>query len=92
MPYIKKQDRKKFDLIIKNLVEILKKEPIEKQDGDINYITSKILLETYQPQRYFNFNRAMGVLESIKQEFYRRFIAPYEDKKIQENGDIRDDF
>jgi len=30
----------------------------------------------------------MGVLECIKQEFYRRAVAPYEDKKKEENGDV----
>jgi hypothetical protein len=29
-----------------------------------------------------------GVLENIKQEFYRRIASQYEDKKILENGDI----
>jgi len=40
------------------------------------------------PPKYFNYNRAMGVLESCKLEFYRRFVGRYEDKKIKENGDI----
>jgi hypothetical protein len=30
----------------------------------------------------------MGVLESAKLELYRRKIAPYEDDKIAENGDV----
>jgi len=30
----------------------------------------------------------IGVLECVKQEFYRRKVAPYEDIKIIENGDI----
>lgn len=87
MPYIKKDERKKFDELIKQVIEKIRKEPLESQDGEINYIVSKILLGIYEP-RYFNFNRAMGVLECIKQEFYRRFIAKYEDEKIRENGDI----
>jgi hypothetical protein len=29
-----------------------------------------------------------GVLENIKQEFYRRAAAKYEDQKIVSNGDI----
>lgn len=87
MPYIKKEERRKFDELIKQMIEALRKEPLESQDGAINYIVSKVLLGVYEP-RYFNFNRAMGVLECIKQEFYRRFIARYEDGKIKENGDI----
>jgi hypothetical protein len=31
-----------------------------------------------------------GVLENIKQEYYRRVAEPYEDKKIIENGDIKE--
>ena len=31
-----------------------------------------------------------GVLENVKQEFYRRIAASYEDKKIVENGDIKE--
>jgi len=30
----------------------------------------------------------MGVLECVKQEFYRRRAVPYEEEKIEENGDI----
>jgi hypothetical protein len=30
-----------------------------------------------------------GVLENIKQEYYRRIAVPYEDEKIVENGDIK---
>jgi len=31
---------------------------------------------------------AMGVLSAITEEFYRRKVAPYEDEKIVENGDV----
>jgi len=30
----------------------------------------------------------MGSLETTKSEVYRRLIAPYEDKKIKQNGDV----
>ncbi|MFH0831952.1 MAG: hypothetical protein V1886_03775 [archaeon] len=87
MPYIKQDERKQYEKFIGDIIQILKKVPAEQQDGALNYIVSKILLGVYEP-RYFNFNRAVGVLECIKQEFYRRFVAGYEDKKIKENGDI----
>ena len=60
---------------------------MEQVDGELNYVVTKILKEIYQ-QRYFSLNRAVGVLESIKQEFYRRVVAPYEDVKIGESGDV----
>jgi hypothetical protein len=31
-----------------------------------------------------------GVLENIKQEFYRRVAENYENKKIIQNGDIKE--
>ena len=31
-----------------------------------------------------------GVLENIKQEYYRRVAEPYEDMKIRQNGDIKE--
>lgn len=61
--------------------------PLEEQDGALNYAVTKILKELYPP-RYFNYNRAMGVLSSIQAEWYRRIVSPYEDKKILEAGDV----
>jgi hypothetical protein len=37
---------------------------------------------------YDNFNEVIGVLECMKLELYRRMIAPYEDTKCKENGDV----
>ena len=87
MPYIKKEDRGKWEEIIKQVVEQLKQLDEKDIEGNLNYFITKILKDTYEP-KYFNYNRAMGLLECIKQEFYRRQVAPYEDKKIQENGDV----
>jgi len=37
---------------------------------------------------YAEYNAAIGVLESAKLELYRRMVAPYEDGKREENGDV----
>jgi hypothetical protein len=87
MPYIKMEDRGKYESVLVELITILKGLPVESVDGELNYIVTKVLKEVY-PLRYFNLNRAIGVLECIKQEFYRRVAAPYEDIKIEENGDV----
>lgn len=87
MPYIKQEKRPLFNDDIENIVSILKEQPLMEVDGDVNYIVTSIMKKLYAP-RYFNFNRAIGVLESIKLEFYRRAVAPYEDIKIKENGDV----
>ena len=87
MPYIKLEKRKKYDKVLKELTSILKTLPPEEVDGELNYLITKILKEIY-PLRYFHINKAIGALECIKLEFYRRVAAPYEDTKIKESGDV----
>ncbi|MGC9157002.1 MAG: DUF6899 family protein [Candidatus Micrarchaeia archaeon] len=88
MPYIKKDKRQEIDKLLEPLIGLLKSAETEEVDGELNYVVTKLLWSLYSP-RYFNYNRAIGVLESVKQEFYRRKVAPYEDEKIRENGDIQ---
>jgi hypothetical protein len=87
MPYIKSNNRPPIDDIIQPLVEHLKSLPLEDQDGALNYAVTKIIKQTYL-QKYFHLNRALGVLEAIKLELYRKVVAPYEDVKITENGEV----
>jgi len=87
MPYIKPERRKKYTKVLEDLISILKSLPPEEVDGELNYVVTKILKEVY-PLRYYHINKAVGVLECIKQEFYRRVAAPYEDLKIKESGDV----
>jgi hypothetical protein len=74
-------------LEIRMFEERLRQAPVEKVDGRLNYVISRLLAQLY-PKGYFHYNRAMGVLASAMQEFYRRRVAPYEDVKISENGDV----
>lgn len=87
MPYIKEEERKVYNDMLKALVHILRGAPIESQDRHLNYIITVLLKRLYTP-RYFNYNRAMGVLEFAKQEFYRRVATEYDNDKIRENGDV----
>jgi hypothetical protein len=87
LPYIKPENRKKYDTVLKELVSILKTLPPEEVDGELNYVVTKILKGVY-PLRYYHINKAIGVLECAKLEFYRRVAAPYEDIKIKESGDV----
>ena len=58
--------------------------------GEANYFISRFLRTLLQRNRpsYNSFNSAIGILECCKLELYRRIVAPYEDKKMEENGDI----
>jgi len=87
LPYIKTSNRTKYNTVLKELIKTLKALPPEEVDGELNYVITKLLKEIY-PLRYFHINKAIGVLECSKLEYYRRVAAPYEDLKIQESGDV----
>jgi hypothetical protein len=88
MPYIKQEERKKYERVLSDLVHLLEEIPEENRDGHINYIVTVLLKRLYRPPTYRRYNRAIGVLECIKLEFYRRIVGHYEDEKIRENGDV----
>ena len=57
--------------------------------GELNYLVTTIVLDYLGAvPSYTLYNDALGVLESVKQELYRREVAPYEDEKVFENGDV----
>lgn len=88
MPYIKKVDREEFDKLIDSLItELMSEHNIHQLAGNLNYIITRLLIGT-EPDHYHDFNELVGVLECAKLELYRRRIAPYENKKIKENGDV----
>ena len=57
--------------------------------GTLNYIITKVV-HWYlgDNPNYERYNAAIGALECAKQELYRRKVSPYEDEKIEENGDV----
>lgn len=93
MPYIKQEDRKNYDDLIRKMVDTLLDNNTKDSNvaivGDVNYVISSIIWSLFETKKtYTNGNNLVGVLECVKQEFYRRKLAPYEDKKIEENGDL----
>ena len=58
--------------------------------GEMNYIITTILTKYLlkHGKSYQTYNDLIGVLECAKLELYRRMVAPYEDIKIKENGDV----
>ena len=79
MPYIKQRDRLRI---------ATDATPISA--GDLNYMITALITE-YLGRKELNYqkiNECIGVLECAKLELYRRIAAPYEDQKIQENGDV----
>lgn len=87
MPYITQEERPQYDEVLEQMIKLLKEKTPENVDGHLNYVVTRIIKEVY-PLRYYHINKAMGVLECIQHEFYRRVAAPYEDTKIEQNGDV----
>ena len=78
MPYIKPETRSK----------------VESQgalgSGELKYQVTRVI-EKYRATHddsYQTFNDIIGALEGAKLEFSRRVVAPYEDRKRRENGDV----
>lgn len=86
MPYIKQDRRNELDSAIENLADLVKR--TDQRAGDLNYTITSLLKQVFGEMRYADHNEAIGVLECIKLEFYRRRTAPYEDIKIVQNGDV----
>jgi len=82
MPYIKQVNRKPIDKLLNGLLEY------QFTVGELNYVITR-LIDTHCAERgYQILNDAVGVLECVKQEFYRRRVAPFEDEKCRENGEV----
>ncbi len=94
MPYIKQADRKIFGTTLKKLIELIldpTKFGTRAKAGVLNYLFTVILKSVLDDdKRYDTANSLVGALECCKLELYRRYIAPYEDEKIKENGDVDD--
>lgn len=89
MPYIKNKDREKFDESLKCISDNIL------SMGDLNYCFSTIIANHLEDIKnieesvgYYHYNQLVGVLECAKLELYRRLATPYEDVKIEENGDV----
>lgn len=85
MPYISQKTREEF-----RKVGETGHNPITLTAGELNYeLTLKIVKYLkVNGTSYKTMNDIVGALESCKLEFFRRVVAPYENYKIEENGDV----
>lgn len=60
--------------------------------GRLNYVISRLcddfIMADGMGLSYDTLNEVIGVLACVQQELYRRVVAPYEDMKMQDNGDV----
>jgi hypothetical protein len=88
MPYIKKERRKELFCLSTDDSAFMFWNV--ETPGELNYAFTHILNSYLENKKlsYQTINEIIGALEGSKLEFYRRIVAPYEDKKIEENGDV----
>jgi hypothetical protein len=86
MPYIKKEKRDSLDAaglqFLPSAIETT---------GDLNYVISYLarrMVEALPKKSYGGMSAIRGAISDAAEEFYRRVMVPYEDEKIQENGDV----
>lgn len=90
MPYIGKVARLHLDPAITEL------ETRITSAGDLNYAITRLAVLILQRgvtdyargPNYAQMSNIHGVLADVAAEFYRRVMAPYEDMKMKENGDV----
>ena len=98
MPYIDEQERVELDSQIDNMILAIRNNKTNLNNphdfsnylGRINYCFSRIIYGVMRDVSYRNIAMVTGVLENIKQEFYRRVAENYENIKIRQNGDIKE--
>lgn len=81
MPYIPKHRRPEITPQIADVVD---------HPGELNFQITMLINEFIRVHglRYQTINDIIGALEASKLEFYTRIARPYENDKIDTNGDV----
>jgi hypothetical protein len=82
MPYVRKERRPELDFVVDSMARA-----DINADGDLNYVLFKYCKKFVKPS-YNNYKNFIGELNETIAEIRRRMLAPYEDEKIKENGDV----
>jgi len=88
MPYVKRELRALVNHGIEGLVRQVMR--AENPAGLLTYILYKLskgIIDRF-PASYASISSVIMCLDNTKSELYRKILAPYEDRKIEENGDI----
>ncbi len=82
MPFIKKENRMKFNKVVQAMVDA-----DVKADGDLNYILYKFCKYNV-PESYNSYKNFLGELRECENQCRNDFLVPYEVIKRKENGDV----
>lgn len=89
MPYIKPEKRSKIAPVVSGPNGRIEMQHIDCA-GDLNYAFTMLAIDYYRRKglSYQSFNDIVGAFVCSKDEFERRVVAPYEQEKVSENGDV----
>jgi hypothetical protein len=93
VPYVERQYRKEIDECIANLISVLNKD-INQPDGFFirtartTYAIYKLVKDLYGKLNWTWRAQVYMILMSVLTEFQRKCMEPYEDVKIEQNGDV----
>ena len=82
MPYVKQERRPELNFVVESMARA-----DIKADGDLNYVLFKYCKNFVKPS-YNNYKNFIGELNETIAEIRRRMLAPYEEIKEKENGDV----
>jgi hypothetical protein len=90
MPYLTKEEREKFDPFYQSALSYLLQLDVRSLTGHLNYMIFKTVRgwTIMHGKKYYVFAALLGTMICCILEIYRRLVAPYEDRKIKENGDV----
>ena len=85
MPYLRTENKIYFDSVLLPL-----KRCAIANGAELNYLFAEIINQFFvtNSKNYANIAQAISALECQKLELYRRVAGPYEDSKVEENGEV----
>jgi len=93
MPYLTQEDRKALEEAEAsgNFYIYLGSLELRKFAGHLNFIIFKTVRVWIYHNKvsYFSFATIVGTIVCCVLEIYRRLVAPYENSKIKQNGDVK---
>jgi len=86
VPYTKQEERDPQYMALQKLAQVIKNK------GDLNHaiceLTAMLMMQT-GGMGYTNVSNWIDGVHGAERELTRRLLNPYEDVKIEENGDLR---
>ena len=88
MPYIKKEYRQTLNAALDELHDRIFMLPQEDINPILTYICYYLVKYYLAEGNWDTKSDGNKILDEASREYYRRIVAPYEDKAIERNGDI----